>query len=202
MNHDDRIAMIPIPTVDGLFLREPQEADAAAVYKLIDANRAALGEWMPWLDQMRNVDDSLAYVRFSREGNRDGRFLNLLLWLDHQPIGVICFFALEPTQRRAEIGYWLGAAWQGRGLMTRSCAALIEYGFSQLGIYRIQIACAENNRASRKLPERLGFTLEGLLRGREWVGERPLDHAIYGLLLPEWQAGRGCSTTDQESRNV
>jgi len=180
--------MTPIAVADGMILREPEEADAEALFTLIDANRVALSRWMPWLDQMCDVNDSLAYVRFSREGNREQRFLNLLVWRDRRPVGVVCFFALEPTQHRAEIGYWLGSAWQGRGVMTQACAALIDYGFTSLDLYRIQIACAVDNQASRALPERLGFEFEGVLRGREWIGTQVLDHAIYGLLRPDWLA--------------
>lgn len=182
--------MLEIDVGDGICLSEPQEADAAALFALIDANRAALGRWMPWLDQMRGLEDSLRYVRFSLDGNREGRFLNLLLRVDGVAAGVLCFFAIEPSLRRCEIGYWLGQAWQGRGIMTRACAALIRYGFSHLDLYRIQIACATENLPSRAIPERLGFALEGVLRGREWIGERVLDHAVYGLLLPQWRAAQ------------
>jgi ribosomal-protein-serine acetyltransferase len=191
--------MITISPAEDLLLREPRDEDAAELFALIDANRIALGVWMPWLDQMRNMEDSLAYVRFSRDGNREGRFLNLLVWHHGQAIGVVCYFAIEPTQRRAEIGYWLGEAWQGRGMMTRACAALIEYGYTALDLYRIQIACAVDNQASRAVPLRLGFTLEGVLRGRECIGKRVLDHAIYGLLLPEWQEQQSLAGTAGEA---
>lgn len=176
-----------LPVGDGIVLREPEESDAEDLLVLINDNRALLAPWMPWLAQMRDVTDSLSYIRFSREGNRDGRFLNLLICVDGFPVGVLCFFALEPAMRRGEIGYWLGTAWQGRGIMRRACQTLIDYGFTHLNLYRIQIACAVDNRPSRALPEHLGFTLEGILHGREWVGERVLDHAVYGLLLPQWR---------------
>jgi ribosomal-protein-serine acetyltransferase len=180
--------MIQLTLDDGIVLREPCEDDVDSLFALIDANRALLGRWMPWLDQMRNRDDSLTYIRYSQEGNRAGRFLNLLVWVDNEPAGVLCFFSLEPAQRRSEIGYWLGARWQKRGIMSRACQALIDYGFTCLNLYRIQIACAVDNPPSRAVAERLGFTFEGVLYGREWVGARVLDHAIYGLLLPTWRA--------------
>jgi ribosomal-protein-serine acetyltransferase len=180
--------MSPIDVGDGIVLDEPREEDAVALFTLIDGNRAELARWMPWLDQMRGVEDSLRYIHFSLEGNRDGRFLNLLVRVDGVAAGVLCFFAIEPSLRRCEIGYWLGREWQGRGIMTRACATLIRYGFDRLNLYRIQIACATENRQSRAVPERLGFTFEGVLRGREWIGERVLDHAVYGLLLPQWRA--------------
>ncbi|MBV8046422.1 MAG: GNAT family N-acetyltransferase [Paludibacterium sp.] len=182
--------MIEIAVGDGIVLREPREDDADRLFALIDANRVLLGRWMPWLDYMRHDGDSLTYIRYSQEGNREGRFLNLLIWVDDEPAGVLCYFALEPAQRRSEIGYWLGQRWHGRGIMSRACQALIDYGFGHLNLYRIQIACAVDNLPSRALPERLGFTFEGVLHGREWVGERVLDHAIYALLLPAWRARR------------
>lgn len=180
--------MLQIDAGDGIVLCEPRERDAGPLFDLIDANRAELSRWMPWLEQMRHADDSLRYVRFSLEGNREGRFLNLLLQVRGELAGVLCFFAIEPSQRRCEIGYWLGRAWQGQGIMTRACAALIRHGFTRHDFYRIQIACATDNRSSRAVAERLGFAYEGVLRGREWVGERVLDHAVYGLLLPQWRA--------------
>ncbi|TDR77899.1 ribosomal-protein-serine acetyltransferase [Paludibacterium purpuratum] len=180
--------MMQIEVGEGIVLREPCEDDAERLFALIDDNRALLGQWMPWLDQMRDSADSLTYIRFSQEGNREGRFLNLLVWVDDEPAGVLCFFALEPTQRRSEIGYWLGTRWQGRGIMRRACQALIAFGFNALNLYRIQIACAVDNLPSRALAERLGFSFEGVLQGREWIGARVLDHAIYGLLLPTWRA--------------
>ena len=180
--------MYRIDAGEGIVLDEPREDDAAGLFDLIDANRAELARWMPWLDQMRSIDDSLRYIHFSLDGNRDGRFLNLLVRVDGELAGVLCFFAIEPTQRRCEIGYWLGKDWQGRGIMTRACRALVGHGFSRLNFYRIQLACAADNRRSRAIAERLGFAFEGVLRGREWIGERVLDHAVYGLLLPQWRA--------------
>jgi ribosomal-protein-serine acetyltransferase len=180
--------MILMRLAAGLTLRTPEEEDAVRLFALIDANRAALEQWMPWLDQMQSVADALAYIRFSQDGNQNGRFLNLLLWEDERPVGVLCFFSLDQAQRRGEIGYWLDQACQGRGVMRHACAALVDYGFNQLNLYRIQIACATDNLPSRSLSEHLGFSLEGVLRGREWIGTRVLDHAIYGLLRPDWQA--------------
>jgi len=180
--------MILIQAGDGITLETPEEDDAEVLFALINQNRAMLSQWMPWLQQMQSPEDSLAYIRFSSKGNQAGQFLNLLVWQHGEPIGVVCFFALEPAQRRGEIGYWLGQDWQGQGIMRQACKALIDYGFNALNLYRIQIACATENHASRALPEHLGFCLEGVLRGREWIGPRVCDHAIYGLLLPDWQA--------------
>ena len=83
------------------------------------------------------------------------------------------------------MGYWLDKEAQGTGLMTRSCSALLEHAFAELDLNRVEIRCAVDNARSRAIPERLGFRLEGQLRQAEWLYDRFVDHAVYGLLARE-----------------
>jgi ribosomal-protein-serine acetyltransferase len=46
----------------------------------------------------------------------------------------------------------------------------------------VSIRCAIENGRSRAIPERLGFGFEGICRESEWLNDRFVDHAIYGLL--------------------
>lgn len=66
--------------------------------------------------------------------------------------------------------------------MTASCRALINRAFGELDLHRVMILCATENRRSRAIPERLGFTLEGVAREAEWLYDHFVDLAIYGLL--------------------
>ncbi len=70
--------------------------------------------------------------------------------------------------------------------MTKALNALIQYGFEELGLNRIQIKVAVENKKSRALPERLGFTQEGIIRQAEWLYDHYVDHVMYGLLADEW----------------
>ncbi|MNS61051.1 putative ribosomal N-acetyltransferase YdaF [compost metagenome] len=88
--------------------------------------------------------------------------------------------------RKASIGYWLGSAYQGKGLMTKSCKALIDYSFAELGLNRIEIRAGVGNQKSRSIPERLGFTEEGVIRQAELNEDRYIDHVVYGILASEW----------------
>lgn len=178
--------MLTIDAGDGVILRDMLPGDAADLLALIGPERQVLARWLPWLAGLSSRGDCSRYIRYSREGNRAHRFLNLLVRVDGEAAGIACFFALEPSQRRAELGYWLGRRWQGRGRMTRACRALLTHGFERLDLYRVQIACGVDNLPSRALAERLGFRFEGVLRGREWLAGRPHDHAVYGLLASDW----------------
>ena len=85
--------------------------------------------------------------------------------------GLAGFKGTDRLNRKSEIGYWLCGKFQNHGIMTDSVKTLIKFGFSELGLNRIQIKCAPENVKSNKIPERLGFTLEGIERDSEFVKE-------------------------------
>ncbi|MNY76832.1 putative ribosomal N-acetyltransferase YdaF [compost metagenome] len=70
--------------------------------------------------------------------------------------------------------------------MTRCCTALINYGFSELGLQRIEIKAATTNTKSQAIPRRLGFKEEGILRQAELVGGKFLDLVLFAMLRDEW----------------
>ncbi len=94
-----------------------------------------------------------------------------------------------PQNRVGEIGYWLGDVFQGRGIMTQACRAMVAYGFSERGLNRIEIHCAPANVKSRAIPERLGFRIEGTLRQAEKLVDGYVDNVVYGLLASEYAEG-------------
>lgn len=77
--------------------------------------------------------------------------------------------------------------------MTLSVKALVEAGFREYGLNRIEVACATGNARSRAIPERLGFKLEGVLREREYLYGRHVDHAIYSMLASEFSFNKRCT---------
>lgn len=94
------------------------------------------------------------------------------------------------AHRVDEIGYWLAPPARGRGLMTRAARVLTTHGLGPMGLHRIEIRCATGNHASRAVPERLGYRLEGVLREAEWISGHDDDLAVYALLKQEWEAAR------------
>ena len=71
--------------------------------------------------------------------------------------------------------------------MTGACKCLIEYGFNDLKLHRIEIHCASDNRKSRAIAKRLGFSEEGISRGSELArGGKLVDNYNYALLEQDW----------------
>ena len=102
-------------------------------------------------------------------------------------VGTIGFHRVDRAQGSSSLGYWLTAAAQGRGTMTLATAALIDWALTgPWQLHRVEIRAGTDNARSRAIPERLGFTLEGVRRGAERIGDRWLDHAVYGLLADDW----------------
>lgn len=159
---------------------------APLLFALIDRNREFLRQWLPWLDASTTVDDSLSFIDAARERHAHREGLDAGLWHDGVLTGMLSFNEIDWTHRRATLGYWLGAEFQGRGLMTRSCRTLIGHGFAELGLNRLEIRCSPHNRRSCAIAERLGFTREGVIRQAEWLYDHFEDQAIYGLLASEW----------------
>jgi ribosomal-protein-serine acetyltransferase len=63
----------------------------------------------------------------------------------------------------------------------------VNYGLHDLGLNRVEIRAAEFNTRSRAIPERLGFTQEGIIRQAEWLYDYYVDHVVYGMLSEEWK---------------
>jgi ribosomal-protein-serine acetyltransferase len=81
--------------------------------------------------------------------------------------------------------------------MTQAVRAMERFVFMDLRLERVQICNAVTNQRSRAIPERLGYTLEGILRRHvlEGPGSQAVDHCIYGLLKPEWEAREAASAS-------
>jgi ribosomal-protein-serine acetyltransferase len=164
---------------------------AGALFALVDPNRDHLRPWLPWVDRTLRVEDSLAFIRSALQQLARHEGFHLGLWWGRELTGVLGVPWMDGANGRAGLGYWLGAAFQGRGLMTRSVAALLDFLFDEWGLHRVQIRAAVANARSRAVPERLGFRLEGVLRGVERLSDgRRADHALYAILAEEWRAAR------------
>jgi len=76
---------------------------------------------------------------------------------------------------------------QGLHLASGACRAMLHYAFDELQLNRVEIRCAADNARSRRIPERLGFVREGVLRAARRRGEGIVDHLVYGMLAKDWR---------------
>ncbi len=183
--------MLTIPVTDGSRLVPLDLADADELFALTDANRGYLRQWLPWLDSVRRVDDTRTFIRAARDQAARNDGVQLALTVDGRIAGVVGHHHVDWRNRSTSLGYWIGEQYQGRGLTTAACRALITRAFDAARINRVEIRCASGNHRSRAVPVRLGLREEGLLRDAEWLYDHFVDHVVYAALAREWQAPEG-----------
>jgi len=169
-----------------LRLLEPRHADA--LFALVDANRQHLRQWLPWLDANSAVSDTLQFIKMTQKQFADNAGFVAGIWYCGDIVGVVGHNRIDWENRISYPGYWLTEGFQGKGIMTKSCHALINHAFGELNLNRVDIRCAVENSKSRAIPERLGFRQEGVIRQAEWLYDKFVDHVVYGVLSNDWRS--------------
>jgi len=174
-----------------LELRPVDERLAEELTALVRRDLAHLRPWMPWATERYSVEDAREFIRRQIRQYAEDQGFAALIFYRGRIAGSIGYNNIDWSNRKTDIGYWLGEDFQGRGLMTRSCRALVEHAFRELRLNRVEIYCAVDNVRSRRIPERLGFTVEGTHRQAEWVHDHFKDLVSYSMLAREWKSLNG-----------
>ncbi|MBF0545230.1 MAG: GNAT family N-acetyltransferase [Candidatus Riflebacteria bacterium] len=97
-------------------------------------------------------------------------------------IGGIGLMVKEDVHRlTAELGYWLGEPYWGRGILTEAVRAIIPYGFEKLGLLRIYAEPYDFNLASCRVLEKSGFVFEGRLKNNVIKNGIVRDSMLYAI---------------------
>lgn len=161
--------------------------DTEALFKLTDLSRGSLREWLPFIDYTKTSADTAAFITSTMKQFGDNNGFQAGIWYEGKIAGVIGFHKIDWNNKSTSIGYWLGKGFEGAGLMTQSVRAFVNYAIIELGLNRVEIRAAVENKKSRAIPERLGFTAEGSIRQAEWLYDHYVDHVVYGILAEDWQ---------------
>ena len=180
--------MFKLMVRDDLYLKMLEPKDARAVYMQIQQSKDVLRKWLFWVDGTKQLEDTEAFIEESMKQAAANNGFQAGIWHQGQFAGIIGLHYINWINRTTSIGYWLGEPFQGKGLMTDACRALIDTLFSEYDLNRIEIRAAVQNVKSQAIPERLGFTKEGCLRQCEWLHDHFADHFVYGLLKEEYEA--------------
>jgi len=169
-------------------LRLLEERHAQELSDLTDRNRDHLRAWLPWVDRSRTVEDRKNFIRTALKQFAENNGFQAGIWYDGRLAGVVGYHGIDWQNCSTTLGYWLGEEYQGKGLMTAACRALVDHAFVEIGLNWVGIACAVENEKSRAIPERLGFRQEGVRRQAEWLYDHFVDHVIYATLAREWRS--------------
>ncbi|WP_026476618.1 GNAT family N-acetyltransferase [Alkaliphilus transvaalensis] len=172
---------------EGLELKMLENNHAEAIFELVDGNREHLRQWLPWVDDNNTLHESRNFIKYVKKQHFEDKGFVAGIWYEGKLAGVIGFNELNWNNKSASIGYWLGAEFEGKGIMTKATKSFIDYAILELGFNRVEIRCAEDNLKSGAIPKRLGFTKEGVIREVEWLYDHYVNHIVYGVLAKDWK---------------
>lgn len=184
------MTQMPIIETERLVLRPFSLADAPAIQRLAgerDIASTTLTIPHPYPDGAAEQWIGKHQEAFSR-----GEALDLAVTrrLDGALVGAVGL-RIEAEHAHAEMGYWIGKPYWGRGYCTEAAGAVVRYGFEALGLNRIYACHFRRNPASGRVMQKIGMAYEGCRRGhlRKW-GQFE-DLATYGILKEEYEARQG-----------
>jgi len=169
-----------------LALRPFRHADARDLFAMYSDPQVfrhiPIGDW-------KQIDES--HQRIARDINMmsEGSYIRLAVERreDARVIGEVLLFNFALESKRAEVGYALARdAWRN-GYVAEALPPLIDYGFRELGLNRLEAVIDPRNAASARVLERMGFKPEGVQREHYIVRGETSDSGLYGLLRREWR---------------
>ena len=174
----------------GIEIKLFETSEAKALYALVERNRGRLRTWLPWVDHTHSAEDVRLFVLRVLDQYHSNMGPQTGIWVDGALCGTVGCHPIDWSNRNCSIGYWLDGQYEGKGVITQCCRALLEYLFDELGLHRAEIRCGTGNQRSCAIPERLGFQREGIAREAEWVNDRWVDLVIWGILEEDWRRQR------------
>jgi ribosomal-protein-serine acetyltransferase len=164
-------------------IRMLEERHAETLFSLVEQNRERHLE----IPQLFSLGEAREAIKRDLALFAESKGLGVGIWHREEFAGAVRYHEIDRENRSTEFGYWLGASFEGKGLITKVCRVMIAHAFDELKLNRIVIICDTENPKSRAVAERLGFTQEGVLRQSELLKDRFIDQAIYSLLADEWR---------------
>jgi ribosomal-protein-serine acetyltransferase len=158
------------------------------LFNLFETNRQHLRRWHPWVDHLRSAAAVERAVSSWQQLYANKRACHSGIWFNGKLCGMVSYLNVDVTNHWTPMCYWLDETHQGQGIMTAACRAMVIQGFAAWGFNRVTIECASENTRSRAVAERLGFKFEGIVRGIQWLHDRFVDAAMYGLLRSDYES--------------
>jgi ribosomal-protein-alanine N-acetyltransferase len=172
---------IPELTTERLRLRSPLPRDAAALLAILGDPEVTRYHNVPTLATLAEAQALLERLE-QRYAARETIRWAIELVEPREMIGTVGLLRFDFGHRRAEVGYEIARRWWGRGLAPEAAGAVVRYGFSVLGLHRIEAGVLPGNDASVRVLQKLGFLDEGTRRDYLYVKGRFQTFRWFSLL--------------------
>jgi len=181
-----------------LCLRCWNPLDANLLKSAIDSNQDYLRPWIPWITAtIEPLEVRVAWIRKVRaQFDLDQEYVYGVF--DTAEMEVIGGTGLHTRQGKhgLEIGYWIQQKHEGQGFATEVSSALTKVAFEIHNAQRVHICCSVDNRKSARIPEKLGYTREGVLKKRVPNSSGTLGSMMLWTMIDEEYPGSVCAKAE------
>jgi len=167
-------------------IRPLKLSDAKDLYENIKDREVSRWTVIPHPYSMK---EAVKFIRKSsyRTKKKTGFSLGIVLEETNKVAGGISLHAVDWKNNRAELSYWLGKKYWGRGIATEAILLMLKFGFEKLKLHRIYAEVAEKNIASQKVLEKCGFRREGMEREEIYKFGKWHNTYWYGILKDDFK---------------
>jgi ribosomal-protein-alanine N-acetyltransferase len=179
MHLDVRIEVLETPR---LRLRPVQAGDEVALTELLQDQE--IHRWTASIPYPYTIEEGRKFIEVRVRADAAGESFG---WaVTDRPIGTLMgmmgLHDVVPDRGRAELGYWIGEAYRGRGYITEAARRVISWAFETAGFERIQATFLPGNEASAAVMRNIGMQMEGLLRGYGYKNGEHQDLYLQAVL--------------------
>ncbi|KAB2334649.1 GNAT family N-acetyltransferase [Cytobacillus depressus] len=181
MGFDRAFKIFPQLETKRVILRKLQMDDAPSIFRYFSKDEVTIFYDLDTFTTEKEAEDLIESLLYRYEMRKQIRWA-IVLKESGQFIGTCGYHSIEEEHWKAEIGYELHPDYWRQGLMTEVISAVVQYGFNELELNRIEAFYDPRNIASARVLEKIGFEFEGVLRKRFFIKGKFVDGAIAAII--------------------
>ena len=168
-------------------IRKIRRSDAEAIARNINDKELIERLENPRIPYPYKVSDARSFIAHAIWSWKKGTQYVFAIEVDGKFVGVIDLHNVDKRSKKAEVGYWVGRKYWGKGYGTVALKQILEFAFKKLKLHKVTGIALESNKASIRVMEKVGFRKEGTLRDNYKIGNKWHNEVIYSILRSEFK---------------
>jgi len=168
-------------------IRKPRLSDAPAIQSQV--SRPEIVRWTTRIPHPYPEAGAARFLRRSliQRSKQQAYVFTITERTTGQVAGLVSLGAVSRTHGCAELGFWVGVGFWGKGIATEAVRLALRFAFEDLGLFRVYASAFEANHAGCRVLKKNGFHLEGTLRQAVIREGRRQNYLNFGLLRLEYE---------------
>ncbi|MEK0179398.1 MAG: GNAT family protein [Microcoleus anatoxicus] len=185
----DILSNLPTIETERLLLRKITLNDANDMFEY--GSDPLVSQYTMWSTHT-SIEDTKSFLRSLTKMYKKRELIDwgIVHKTEQKLIGTCGYVEWSMNHSRAQIGYALSRKYWNQGYMSEAVSAIIDFGFREMSLNKIEARCAQENIASARVMEKVGMQLEGILRQQLFVKDQYWDLKIYSILRDDFFADR------------